>query len=65
MKPGYYEEYTYAFHSPRIEQWIIGFLKSKRILGRTLLSLWTRLFSSYVKALLRQRRVVSWRGHIV
>jgi hypothetical protein len=38
MKPGYYEEYTYAFHSPRIEQWIIGFLKSKRILGRTLLS---------------------------
>jgi len=36
MKPSYDEEYTYAFHSPGIEPWILGFLKSKRTLGRTL-----------------------------
>jgi SAM-dependent methyltransferase len=36
MKPSYDEEYTYAFHSPGIEPWILEFLKSKCTLGRTL-----------------------------
>jgi len=36
MKPNYDEEYTYVFHSPGIEPWILGFLKSKRSLGRVL-----------------------------
>jgi SAM-dependent methyltransferase len=36
MKPSYDEEYTYAFHSPGIEPWILGFLKSKSSLGRVL-----------------------------
>jgi SAM-dependent methyltransferase len=36
MKPIYDEEYTYVFHSPGIEPWILGFLKSKPSLGRVL-----------------------------
>jgi len=30
------KEYTYVFHSPGIEPWILGFLKSKPSLGRVL-----------------------------
>jgi|GEM_PF-1665228 SAM-dependent methyltransferase len=36
MKPIYDEQYTYVFHSPGIEPWISGFLKSKSFLGRVL-----------------------------
>jgi SAM-dependent methyltransferase len=36
MKPIYHKQYTYVFHSPGIEPWILGFLKSKRSLGRVL-----------------------------
>jgi SAM-dependent methyltransferase len=36
MKPIYDEEYTYVFHSPGIEPWILGLLKSKPSLGRVL-----------------------------
>jgi len=36
MKPIYDEKYTYVFHSPGIEPWILGFLKSKSSLGRVL-----------------------------
>jgi SAM-dependent methyltransferase len=36
MKPIYDEQYTYVFHSPGIEPWISGFLKSKISLGRVL-----------------------------
>jgi SAM-dependent methyltransferase len=36
MKPIYDKEYTCTFHSPGIEPWISGFLKSKRSLSRVL-----------------------------
>jgi len=36
MKPIYDVQYTYVFHSPGIEPWVLGFLKNKRSLGRVL-----------------------------